>query len=336
MEQVKLWGGQFGRSKKILAVAAYTGVALEVPPFEMGKDNRAPEFLKLNPMGKVPVLETEEGAVFESNAIARYIASLNDAPLYPLPASGQPSDDIRAEIDAWVDAATFTLAAPYQHWLWPVVRGEGRLEELEKGAGQQSEKAAVRGLAAKSSLDNGSVGGSAHTFLVGNKLSLADIIAVFHLELFFKFVVGSKDRQSLPGVTRWFSTVRNQPAVVQAVGSGEDFIDTPLEYVQGQPAAARGGSATKSPAAAGAAGAAGASPQEEVEWPASRVRETFIKFFEGKGHTAVASSPVVPLDDPTLLFANAGTYKYNPIVLSSMRVRECKRVRVRVRVRAQA
>lgn len=43
-----------------------------------------------------------------------------------------------------------------------------------------------------------------------------------------------------------------------------------------------------------------------VEWPAKRVRDTFIKFFEEKNHVNWKSSPVVPLNDPTLLFANAG------------------------------
>ncbi|KAG5054879.1 hypothetical protein JHK85_007389 [Glycine max] len=38
----------------------------------IGASNRTPEFLKMNPIGKVPVLETPDGPVFESNAIARY------------------------------------------------------------------------------------------------------------------------------------------------------------------------------------------------------------------------------------------------------------------------
>lgn len=45
---------------------------------------------------------------------------------------------------------------------------------------------------------------------------------------------------------------------------------------------------------------------EEIKWPANKVRETFIKFFEDKKHINWKSSPVVPHNDPTLLFANAG------------------------------
>jgi alanyl-tRNA synthetase len=38
----------------------------------------------------------------------------------------------------------------------------------------------------------------------------------------------------------------------------------------------------------------------------SEIRQQFLEFFELHGHTVVASSPLVPGNDPTLLFTNAG------------------------------
>lgn len=43
---------------------------------------------------------------------------------------------------------------------------------------------------------------------------------------------------------------------------------------------------------------------------AAQIRTAYLKFFESKGHPIIASSPVVPQDDPTLLFTNAGMNQF--------------------------
>jgi alanyl-tRNA synthetase len=47
----------------------------------------------------------------------------------------------------------------------------------------------------------------------------------------------------------------------------------------------------------------------------SEIRQKFLEFFESHGHTIVASSPLVPGNDPTLLFTNAGMVQFKDVFL---------------------
>ncbi|MEY4440049.1 MAG: Alanine--tRNA ligase [Pseudomonadota bacterium] len=47
------------------------------------------------------------------------------------------------------------------------------------------------------------------------------------------------------------------------------------------------------------------------------IRKTFLDFFESKGHTVVASSPLVPGNDPTLMFTNSGMVQFKDVFLGT-------------------
>jgi elongation factor 1-gamma len=105
------------RANKALIAAQYNGVEIKIPAdFVMGESNKTPEFLALNPLGKVPTLETAEGGIFESNAIARYVAGLRaDTPL--LGASYFES----GQVQMWQDFASTHVDLPVSNWVYQIL-----------------------------------------------------------------------------------------------------------------------------------------------------------------------------------------------------------------------
>jgi alanyl-tRNA synthetase len=52
-----------------------------------------------------------------------------------------------------------------------------------------------------------------------------------------------------------------------------------------------------------------------MQWTCAKIRETFLNYFEQQGHAVVRSSPLVPANDNTLLFTNAGMVQFKDLFL---------------------
>jgi alanyl-tRNA synthetase len=53
----------------------------------------------------------------------------------------------------------------------------------------------------------------------------------------------------------------------------------------------------------------------ERRWTSAEIRQTYLDFFAEHGHTIVPSMPLVPIDDPTLLFTNSGMVQFKDVFL---------------------
>jgi len=194
------------RAWKALIAAEYNGVRIEVPEFNMGKDNKTPEFLAKAPLGKVPVLETPQGSIFESNAIARYVARLrSDTDLYG--ASFFES----ALVDQWVDFSANEVEPATAMWLYPIKGWVAFDTEAHAAAVADVEKSLTV-------LENHL---ATRTFLVGHRVTLADIVVASALTESFTTVFDAAFRGRFVNVTRWFTTCVNQSQFSKVIGKVE-------------------------------------------------------------------------------------------------------------------
>ncbi|KAL8459725.1 hypothetical protein ACS0TY_037003 [Phlomoides rotata] len=189
---------------KALITAEYSGVKVElVKDFVMGVSNKTPEFLKMNPIGKVPVLETPDGPIFESNAIARYVARLKpDNPLY-----GSTLIDY-GHIEQWIDFSATEVDANLARWLYPRLGFGPHLPPAEE--------AAIAAL--KRALEALNTHLASSTYLVGHGVTLADIVMICNLSVGFKLIMTKNFTSQFPHVERYFWTLVNQPNFKKVLG----------------------------------------------------------------------------------------------------------------------
>lgn len=185
------------RAYKALIAAQYSGADVKVAPnFVFGETNKSAEFLKKFPAGKVPAYESADGKVLlsESNAIAYYVSN---AALRGTDAATQ------ARIWQWASWADSELLPASCAWVFPYLG----IMQFNK---QNVERAKQDLLAALKVLD-------AHlltrTFLVTERVTLADIVVFCTLIHAFQHVLEPALRAGLPCVSRWWSTLAAQPAV---------------------------------------------------------------------------------------------------------------------------
>ncbi|XP_047521307.1 elongation factor 1-gamma [Pieris napi] len=190
------------RAYKALIAAQYSAADVKVSPnFVFGETNKSQEFLKKFPAGKVPAYESADGKVLltESNAIAYYVS--NEA----LRGSDLKS---QAAVYQWASWADSELLPASCAWVFPYLG----IMQFNK---QNVERAKSDLLAALKVLDDHLL---TRTFLVTERVSLADIIVFCTLIHSFQHVLEPSLREPLVNVQRWFATLSRQPQVLAVVG----------------------------------------------------------------------------------------------------------------------
>merc|ERR1711884_422087 len=190
------------RAQKALIAAKYSGSEVTVAKdFVFGETNKSPEFLKKFPLGKVPAFEGSDGLLLtESNAIAYYVA--NDE------LRGGSEAAARAQVVQWMVMADNEILPAACTWVFPTM-GIMQFNKNATDRAKEDIKAALKTL-------NDHL--LTRTFLVGERVTLADIAVACTMISLYKQVLDPAFRKPFGNVTRWFNTVVNQPNAKAVLG----------------------------------------------------------------------------------------------------------------------
>ncbi|XP_060834453.1 elongation factor 1-gamma [Rhopalosiphum padi] len=241
------------RAYKVLIAAQYSGADVKVDPaFEFGVTNKQEDFLKKFPQGKVPAFESNKKEYLtESNAIAYFVSSEQ------LKGSTPYEKALVQQFTSYADNEI--LPASYA-WVYPSLS----IAQFNKSSVDRAIED-VKGILEY--LNNHLL---TKTYLVGERITLADIAVACSLLQLYQHVVNPEFKKPFTNVNRWFDTIVNQPKVVKVIGKFE-YCQKTAEFNQKTYADFQGGSgekksqAKKEKVTKKAAEPKKAAPKEEVQ-----------------------------------------------------------------------
>ena len=199
MSKTKLYGISGSRAHRSLWAIEEIGIEYEHVPISFKEDSKAPEYLAINPNGRVPALVDGDVTLFESMAINLYLAKNYGGDLYP--------NDPKAEALTWQWAVwRIREIEPLQMQILVqkiFVAEEKRNEKLIASSEQQL----ARPLAVLDTVLDGL------DWLVGDQFSIADLnlAGVMRLLGMIQF-----DYAQYTNVKRWADTCYVRPALARA------------------------------------------------------------------------------------------------------------------------
>lgn len=192
------------RTHKILVAAALANVPLTVKACEYGRENKTPDYCRnCSPCSRYPVLQTEEGYIFESNAILRHIARLDRSGCFlygRTPFEG-------SQVDMWLDFATSELETVVKsyimHHYYGIPMPENTMDKVHE---------AFQGL--ETWLET-------RTFLVGERLTIADVTVAFALQWHYRMNYAEAEglAKKYRNSYRFYNTVMFQPKTLEVLKS---------------------------------------------------------------------------------------------------------------------
>ncbi|KAG2151021.1 uncharacterized protein EDB93DRAFT_317417 [Suillus bovinus] len=204
------------QTKTIRSVCALAGLELEIPEYKHFSDNQKPEFLAKFPHGKIPAFEGANGFnLTEGAPIARYLAGL--APNSGLLGS-TPED--AAAIDQWVHFSESELSMQTDF----ITGMLNNYIPYSKGIHTGLAEFQLRGL---NTLEAHL---STRTFLVGDRITLADITTASVLQRVVSVNVDAAVRANLINTVRFLETIVHQPKLEDIFGPTQ-YTEKALQYV---------------------------------------------------------------------------------------------------------